>query len=117
MVSIELSSERIINVTIDLTVFTDQVISKTIYWFSDSYIIFWSNDCSIAKLSFQKKNGIITNTDFEQFKIRLNQDLIDFKTRSIVNQETKTIRELLLVKAFATTDEFDEQNLFDQQQF
>ena len=91
-----------ISLTIDLNVFNDHVVSKMLYWISDSFFVFWSNESGLAKIQLEKKDGVITN----------EEDLIDFKTRDIVNQETKTIRELLLVKAFATTDEFDEESLF-----
>lgn len=112
MISISRINPNSISLTIDLNVFNDQVVSKMLYWVSDSFFVFWSNECGLAKIQLEKKKGIITNEEFKLLKLRLNQDLIDFKTRDIVNQETKTIRELLLVKAFATTDEFDEESLF-----
>jgi His-Xaa-Ser system protein HxsD len=39
---------------------------------------------------------------------KIENDLLDFKTREIVSLETKNIRELLIAKAFAFEDEFDE---------
>lgn len=112
MISINRINSNSIFFKIDLNVFNDQVVSKMLYWLSGSFFVFWSNESGIAKIQLEKKDSVITNEEFKLLKTRLNQDLIDFKTRDIVNQETKTIRELLLVKAFATTDEFDEENLF-----
>jgi His-Xaa-Ser system protein HxsD len=39
---------------------------------------------------------------------RVKRDLVDFRTRDIVARETQSIRELLVAKAFAPSDELDE---------
>lgn len=45
--------------------------------------------------------------NFEELIPKIRKDLIDFKTREIIYNETKTIRELLIAKAFAHGDEYD----------
>lgn len=101
-----------VSFNVDLKVFNERVLSKVLYWISDKYIISWKNESDIAKINLECKIGSITKNDIEILKERLSQDFIDFKTREIINQETKTIRELLLVKAFSATDDFDEKCLF-----
>ena len=38
---------------------------------------------------------------------KLKNDLIDFQVRDIVTKETKNVRDLLIAKAFATTDKYE----------
>jgi len=46
--------------------------------------------------------------EFDDILTTIKKDLIDFKTRDIVAKETANIRTLLIAKAFANNDEFDE---------
>ena len=39
------------------------------------------------------------------------QDLIDYKNRDLITNETKDIRNILYVKAFANNDDFEDFNL------
>jgi hypothetical protein len=39
---------------------------------------------------------------------KIKRDLVDFKTRDIISAETRNIREILIAKAFANDDSFDE---------
>jgi hypothetical protein len=47
------------------------------------------------------KSNQFDENSLQKLKEKISQDLIDFKLRDIVFQETQTIRELLLAKAFA----------------
>jgi len=100
-----------IEVKVDTSVFNDTVISKVLYWLSDDYLIEWQREDNNAVIRLESKSGEIDEQTYRKLKHRLNQDFIDFKTRDIVHQETKTIWELLLVKAFANNDDFDEEDL------
>lgn len=114
MIDISRKSLSSILISVDLEVFNDRVITKVLYWLSDTYIVYQKVDNHVNNICLEKKDGIINEEEFLSLKIRINQDMIDYKTRDIVNQETKVIRELLLVKAFSVTDEFDEKCLFPE---
>lgn len=96
---------------IDTKLFNDQVITKTLYWHSGKYIISQEYSLNSLQIQFEKIEGLISDEEFISLKSSLSQMLIDFKTRAIVNQETKNIREILLIKAFANNDDFDDFNL------
>ena len=48
---------------------------------------------------------------FEYVTHKFNQDLIDYKNRDLITNETKDIRNILYVKAFANNDDFEDFNL------
>jgi len=105
-------SDKQCELFIDISIFNEQVISKMTYWFSNDYCIYWKDKSSNEQtLLFEKKNGIISNQEYESVKGKVNQLLIDFKNRDIVNQETKNIRDILYVKAFANNDEYEDFSL------
>ena len=45
---------------------------------------------------------------------KFNQDLIDYKNRDLIMHETKDIRNILYVKAFANNDDFEDFNLVSE---
>lgn len=104
--------DRTIVISVDLNVYNETVITKVLYGWSNDYQISWQNKEMSAEIRFQTQDGKFSNSEIEQVKSKLSKDFIDFKTRDIVYRETKAIRELLLVKAFANNDEFDERDLF-----
>lgn len=80
-----------------------EVLHKCFYWYSSEYRVTISkisgNEIQIAL----KPQGLkeLTDDDLENIITKISRDLIDFKLRDIVQQETKTIRELIVAKAFA----------------
>jgi His-Xaa-Ser system protein HxsD len=116
MISFNRINEKEIQLTIDKTVFNDTVITKTLYWIQSDYFVYWNslND-TINNIALEKKTSSISEEEFSKLKNQLNQDLIDFKTRDIVNQETKNIRDILYIKAFANGEDFEDYNLMNSQ--
>jgi His-Xaa-Ser system protein HxsD len=94
---------------VDLNVFNEIVVTKVLYWLSEEFIIYQQKENNILVIEIKSKATTSINSD--QLLLKLNQMLIDFKTRDIINQETKNIREILLIKAFANNDEFEDYNL------
>jgi His-Xaa-Ser system protein HxsD len=115
MINFDQLSPSVITFSVDLDIFNDRIVTKVMYWLSDSFFIFMEKKQKVLQIQLEKKVGVIDEKEFCKLKIKINQDFIDFKTRDIVNQETKSIRELLLVKAFSVTDDFDERNLFQEE--
>ena len=93
--------ERNIQIKIDSALYSVDVIYKCFYWYVGK--------CSV-EISTKGKSFIVKLTDKKQeWDIqKIQTDLIDFKTREIISNETKNIREMLIAKAFAHNDEFDE---------
>jgi His-Xaa-Ser system protein HxsD len=114
MISFIQITENTIQLTIDSKIFSDAVITKTLYWIQNDYFVFWNslND-NVVNIILEKKVGRISEEEFAKLKNQLNQNMIDFKTRNIVNQETKNIRDILYIKAFANGDDFEDYNLMD----
>ena len=51
---------------------------------------------------------------YEYVTHKFNQDLIDYKNRDLVINETKDIRNILYVKAFANNDDLEDINLVSE---
>ncbi len=111
MIDIKRVNDNSIILKIDTTIFNDRVITKTMYWLNGCFNIYQKSCSKVRTVKLEKLEGSISNEDFICLKAKINQDLIDFKTRDIVNQETKNVREILLVKAFANNDDFEDYNL------
>lgn len=95
-----------VTLSIDRTIFTDEVISKAVYWEANQYIVTRQLNGNAETLCFEPKPNCHEeeNALKERFLTRLN----DFKVQQIVNDETKDIRTILYIKAFANNDDFEE---------
>ena len=103
--------QNAVSFEIDTAVYNDTVITKAFYWLSGDFYISQENQGKMLHVILEKKEGNIHETELAVLRTKLNQDLIDFKTRDIVNRETKNIREILLIKAFSNNDDFEDFNL------
>ena len=95
-----------LTLTIDRAIFTDEVISKAVYWETNQYIVNRLLNGSIESISFEPKPQCTEDENVlkERFLTRLN----DLKVQQIVNNETKDLRTILYIKAFANNDDFEE---------
>lgn len=97
---------------VDLSVFNECVLSKVAYSLSGDYLIYQQNlENNLQSIIFDKKNGMLSDSDFQALKEKINQMLIDYKNRDIIHHETKNIRDILYVKAFADNDDYEDFNL------
>ena len=102
-------AENSIRFLVDIQIYNDTVISKVLYWQTDLYLISRNTSTdTIQSIELKKKEGIFTQEEIDQLERKLNQDFIDYKVRDIVVQETRNIRDILYVKAFANNDEFED---------
>ncbi|MBF0761364.1 His-Xaa-Ser system protein HxsD [Dysgonomonas mossii] len=102
-------AENFIRFSVDTQIYNDTVISKVLYWLTDSYLISRNTSTdTIQSIELKKKEGIFIQEEIDQLERKLNQDFIDYKVRDIVGQETHNIRDILYVKAFANNDEFED---------
>ncbi len=102
---IKLLNDSTAQIVIDGKLYSSEVIHKCFYWYGDKYSvdIKTEGDFFIVEIS-ELSNGRTIEKIFPKIK----NDLIDFKTREVISNETKNVREILIVKAFAQDDEFDE---------
>lgn len=85
-------------IKVDRKVFSDECISKVIYWFSVEYTISRRLESdTIESITFDSS---LDNKEQEELKRLFLQKLNDFKLRQIVETETHDIRTILYAKAF-----------------
>lgn len=112
MINAELKSEDIFYFTIDTSIFSESVITKALYWYTEFFDIYWSKKSdSVHEVILKLKPNINKSYTFEYVASKFNQDLIDYKNRDLIMHETKDIRNILYVKAFANNDDFEDFNL------
>ena len=107
MTILERSGLRIV-LRIESSLYSEDVIFKCFYWYGDKFDVEISkadDDAMLVSLSI--KDGSMSEDYLDALDSKVKRDLIDFKTRDIVSKETKVVRELLIAKAFAHSDEFD----------
>lgn len=115
MIKAELKSEDTFCFFVDASIFNENVLSKALYWYADKFIIYWEKiDNSIHQITLTYKANIHRIYSFNDIINKLNQDLIDYKNRDIIINETRNIRDILYVKAFANNDDFEDFNLISQ---
>ena len=95
-----------LTLTIDRAIYSDEVISKAVYWETNQYIVTRQLKGNAETLSFEPTQNCQESENVlkERFLTRLN----DFKVQQIVDNETKDMRTILYIKAFANNDDFDE---------
>ena len=90
-----------ITVIIHTSLYPIEVIFKCIYWYTAFYNVNLKTDSpGNVRVIFHTKDPDASQ-DLQSLPSRLKRDLIDCKLRSIVLEETKNIRELLIAKAFS----------------
>jgi His-Xaa-Ser system protein HxsD len=96
------------SIDVDTQIYDDTVISKAIYWHTANFVIHRVVNKNFETITFQAKESSISENERENVLAKFNQDLNDYKLRQIISQETKDIRTILYVKAFANNDDFEE---------
>jgi len=94
-------------VDVDESVFSLDVVTKATYWLSGRYTVDLLRDRSRERIVVRLAlpGGTLSDEQKSDVEVRLRRDLIDFRTRAIIEQETRVIRDLLVAKAFAAGDE------------
>jgi len=96
------------SIEVDKQIYDDAVISKAIYWHTTDFVIDRTTNENLELITFRAKKNELSEVEKDNVIQKFNQDLNDFKLRQIVNQETKDIRTVLYIKAFANNDNFVE---------
>lgn len=96
----------ICSINVDRNIYNDAIITKAIYWHTENFIIDRIFNGDTETITFKSKNE--TEINPEKIIEKFNQDLNDYKLRQVIEEETKDIRTILYVKAFANNNEFEE---------
>ena len=101
MKSFNVESDHRAIVKIDSGIYSKDVVAKVAYWLSRDYTIMQSIDSNVWMLTLE--NHDVTNWD--DVKRRLSQLLTDYQMREVIAEETKDIKNILYIKAFANVEE------------
>lgn len=111
MISFQRFDQNSFSFTIDPSIFSEKVITKSLYNYANDYMITWEKVGEIFSIVLRKKDGVINQDLLKYLSEKINRDLIDYKTREIIFSETKDIRNIILIKAFSNNDDFEDINL------
>lgn len=105
-------SENQCQFSFDISIFSENIVAKVLYWLTDEYLVFWkSKNDNVQTIILENKNKFISENEFLLLKEDLNQRFVDYKNRDIIFKETENIRNILYVKAFANNDDYEDFNL------
>ena len=97
-----LFANNVLEIKVDTSLYNDAVLFKCFYWYTGKYDVQLSRDgLETMKISLRSKAIIIDEASLPDLIAKIQKDLIDFKLRDVVANETRTIRELLVAKAFS----------------
>ncbi len=98
-------------INVDNKLFSENIIFKVVYWYSGDYEVNLIKKDFAIQIEFTKTEGVFIPEEEKTLKKEVLSKLIDFKTREIVINETKSIRDLIILKAFFHFDEIDKKEL------
>lgn len=97
-----------LHLTLSTSIYSVDILHKCFYWYLNEYTVSIDHrDSEAAVVIIRLKGKTLLESDISNLLQRIQDDLIDFKVRDTVTKETKTIRELLVAKAFEHEDELD----------
>jgi His-Xaa-Ser system protein HxsD len=97
-----------IAVWVDASLFSAEVVMKTVYWFGDKFHTSIYTEGGLHCITLRSAiQGAVKEEELDGYLQKLQRDLIDFSLRDTINHETRNIRDLLVAKAFSN-GEFDE---------
>lgn len=101
MKSFTVESDHRAIVEIDSGIYSKEVVAKAVYWLSRDFTITQNLEDSIWLLSLESHDVV----NWDDVKKRLSQLLTDYQMREVINAETKDIKNILYIKAFANVEE------------
>lgn len=101
---IEKIQENTYRIYLDKDLYSISTIYKCFYWYKNNLDIDISSKKAFYIIQVSDPDNKL---NIDEILPKMRSDLIDFKTREIIYNETRTIRELLIAKAFAHGEEYD----------
>ena len=88
-------------VKIDSDIYSKEVVAKVVYWLSCDFTIIQGVEGKNWMLSLESQHVV----SWDEVKKRLSQLLTDYQMREVITAETKDIKNILYIKAFANVEE------------
>lgn len=105
MMEFSYPSATAVAVLLDRATYSEAVIYKCFYWYGGDYQVTIEAETTRTRVQLTVPEGKPLPPSFPQALLsRIQNDLVDFKLRELVMQETQIVRELLVAKAFAHYD-------------
>lgn len=101
MKSFTIKSDKRAILEIDSYIYSKEVVAKVVYWLSRDFTIMQKLDDNIWTLALESHDVV----NWDEVKRRLTQLLTDYQIREVIAAETKDIKNILYIKAFANVDE------------
>ena len=101
MKSFTVDSDNRAIIKIDSDIYSKEVVTKVAYWLSRDFTIMQSVDGKDWVLSLECQDAVVV----DEVKKRVSQLLADYQMREVITTETKDIRNILFIKAFANVEE------------
>lgn len=96
---------NVLKITIDAMCYSEAVLFKCFYWYGNTFQV---DIRKSGETTFEVTLKCIETADvqdWEAITTRIKRDLVDFRLRQIVTEETRIVRELIIAKAFAYYEE------------
>jgi His-Xaa-Ser system protein HxsD len=107
--SVSSLKKNCLTIEVDTNQYNDSIISRICYWLSSDFIVSrqtsGKNKCLLL---IEPKTGILNESNRKELVEMINRDLNDYKLRDIIHEETKHIRNILYIKAFAHNEDFED---------
>lgn len=81
------------------------VVHKCFYWYTKEYNVEIVPSGNGTTVHIMMLEGSFNESSEKKLRERVNRDLIDYYLRERIRLETKTIRELIIAKAFSPFDD------------
>jgi His-Xaa-Ser system protein HxsD len=107
MHSFNIKSDQKADFKIDTEIYSAEIVGKISYWLGKQYIVSEEKDGKDYSFTIEKKNGFAIN-DWSKVKDEISRMCTDYRMREIIHQETKDVRTILYLKAFANIREIME---------
>ena len=110
MFGFTIQSNRKMFFNVDSSVYSDEVISKVLYWLSSKFIVERESISSkTTRITLTAKDKcIFDEQDSHKIEAHISQLFVDFKVREMIRKETDGIRNILYLKAFANYAELED---------
>lgn len=95
-----------VSVCVDTTIYSLEALLRVCYIFTDKCYLFleWANPKNIVRVQFSAK---VSDTDISLIAGQFCNELINQKVRMDIAEETRAIREMIVVQAFAESGIID----------
>lgn len=106
--NLETISPQTVRIEIDGNLYSEQVIYKCFYWYGKDYEVSITKNANLYTVRLTSLATSISDAILQSLRSKIAKDLVDFKTREIIHNETNNIKHILIAKAFSSLEEYDE---------